>query len=204
MFVSHDYCEAAIEQKLFAIIAVASEILYACISPSLTSVSTKKKEKKTHTHKMYRASLEQHAALLLDLGGLWAEHSANGLIKHCLQTSLSESRALQVFYCICSHTNTGTQIRFVNNTPFLSIFIIGIVCMHTEASLIHSEWDTSHQMSGCIRCAQICHIWACRRTSPCVLPNARSNHSEYKLHFASKSVAWYVVLCNFVHLETMW
>lgn len=29
-----------------------------------------------------RASLEQHTALLLDLGGLWAKHSTDGLIKH--------------------------------------------------------------------------------------------------------------------------
>lgn len=49
---------------------------------------------------MNRVYLEQQTSLLLDLGGLWAEHSTYGFIKHCLQTSLSKSRTLQVFYWI--------------------------------------------------------------------------------------------------------
>lgn len=46
--------------------------------------------------------LQQWAWLLLDLGGLRAENCPDCFIKHSLQTTLGQGRALQVLHCICT------------------------------------------------------------------------------------------------------
>lgn len=48
--------------------------------------------------------LQQSAAPLLDFGGLGAEHCPDGLVEHSLQTTLGQSRTLQILHWIYTQT----------------------------------------------------------------------------------------------------
>lgn len=45
--------------------------------------------------------LEEAAHSFLCPGGLWTEDCSDGLVKHCLEATLRQSRAFEVFHRVC-------------------------------------------------------------------------------------------------------